>query len=358
MDKQITNTLVLALAVPFPVIHILLGLANLSTLTTTLACLAAMAVCIVTMCAAAWPVGSSATSGTTSPDQLGPIRSVTVVSGTALMSILVSVGLPQGIALGYATWHTGALQMFLVALTLRRRGGFAAAGIILFLIIEWTVAYLNQIPVQTTVALTATPVAWVLAGAILNKMLVKRNRTIARALQNQRSDQRLLAQKYAAESLRIQWVQTFAQRSRPALERIANASIAAPDLTESDRISFRLLEAELRDQIRGRALIAPGIAEAVWQARARGVRVTLIDDLHGALDPEIAEQVRRNMLIALNGRSSGFVTVRADYLGATPRVRIIGFTEDAPDLEFAWTITDTVTAPTAHTPKSPVHYLY
>jgi hypothetical protein len=58
------------------------------------------------------------------------------------------------------------------------------------------------------------------------------------------------------------------------LQRIADG--VADD---NDRREHRLLEAELRDRIRGRALAAGPLLTEIREARARGVDVALLDDV-------------------------------------------------------------------------------
>ena len=58
------------------------------------------------------------------------------------------------------------------------------------------------------------------------------------------------------------------------LDRIASGA----ELTDEDRVAARLTEAQLRDAIRGRNLATAEVVAAVRAARARGVRVSLVDD--------------------------------------------------------------------------------
>lgn len=77
-----------------------------------------------------------------------------------------------------------------------------------------------------------------------------------------------------ARSRREERIERLAGQVRPVLVEVA----AGRPLTEDDLQQARLLELGLRDGIRGAALDVPEIAEAARAARARGVRVTLLDD--------------------------------------------------------------------------------
>ncbi|WP_051186798.1 hypothetical protein, partial [Nocardia tenerifensis] len=72
------------------------------------------------------------------------------------------------------------------------------------------------------------------------------------------------------------------RRARPMLERIATAVPLLPD----EREECRLLEAELRDELRAPQLSTPELLAAARAARQRGVEVMLLDD--GGLDTATA----------------------------------------------------------------------
>ncbi|NMO00098.1 hypothetical protein HH308_02585 [Gordonia sp. TBRC 11910] len=62
--------------------------------------------------------------------------------------------------------------------------------------------------------------------------------------------------------------------ARPILKLIASGAA----LAESEALRATLIEGQLRDQMRAPGLDTPRLADAVAWARARGVRVTLLDD--------------------------------------------------------------------------------
>jgi len=83
-------------------------------------------------------------------------------------------------------------------------------------------------------------------------------------------------------------------------------------LTEGQKQEARLLEASLRDEIRGRGLMTNPIREAVKAARMRGIEVVLLDE--GGLDQltqrhrsEILGQVAESIADVKEGR----ITLRA-----------------------------------------------
>jgi hypothetical protein len=99
------------------------------------------------------------------------------------------------------------------------------------------------------------------------------------------------------------------QRAMPMLELIAQRG---SELTEAERLEARLLEAELRDQIRGRNLAAPELAAVVGQLRRNGVDVQLLDD--GGIDdlePSHRQELLTEVAQQIAGVKTGKVVVRA-----------------------------------------------
>ena len=93
----------------------------------------------------------------------------------------------------------------------------------------------------------------------------------------------------------------------PMLEKIAAGNISA-----ADRIEAAILEAELRDEIRGRTLINTKLKSSVRQARSRGVEVVLLDEggFDGVPEPE-RDDLRSRLADELDRIESGRVTIRS-----------------------------------------------
>jgi hypothetical protein len=95
----------------------------------------------------------------------------------------------------------------------------------------------------------------------------------------------------------------------PMLQKIASGQIS-----DSDRHQARLLEAELRDEIRGRLLLNPKLKASVRQARERGVEVVLLDE--GGLDQlsePNRESIRSRLADELDLIKQGRVTIRSPH---------------------------------------------
>lgn len=319
MDSSITRPLILASALPFPIAHIVLGLVNLDRLTTVFPTLAAMVLCLLAIVLLL-----------RSPDdgRLGAVPAGIVLTCTSAMTILVNVVLPAGEHPGYAAWHSGALQMLLVATALRRRSGYAWVGIGLFALIQAVGSTLNGMTPIDTLVLIITPVTWIVVATAVNSIFDRSQRQIDAASAREREAAGQLAREHARQVARTHWAADLDRRTRPALERIA-----AQDIDAAARDEFLLLEAELRDAIRGRALMGPGVAAAARQARTRGVRVDLLDDLKSELEPALAAAVTGQLVVALERTGSGVLTARAWPAGSRPEVTILTYDEAEADAE-------------------------
>jgi hypothetical protein len=320
MDNTITRSLVLAIAIPFPLAHIVLGLANLTPLITIVPAIAAMVMCLLVMgiLAAPCPTG-----------RLGTPAALAVITGTTAMTALVQLGLPHGIHPGYAAWHTGALQMLLVALVLRRRSALAWLGTAGFVVVQSLGSALHAMSLLDAVVLMATPLVWIVIATVVSAMLTRSHAAIQEFSAARRKTETRLANAFAAQVARGDWAADLDHRTRPALE-----SIAAGRITDTDRQDYLLLEAELRDQIRGRTLVGPGVSEAARRARMRGVRVELLDDLKVPLVPSIHDEVASQLVATLGRSQGGFVNARAASSGPEQLVRIVAFDERLPESEF------------------------
>ena len=103
------------------------------------------------------------------------------------------------------------------------------------------------------------------------------------------------------------------QVSYPLLEKIASGQ-----LDQETKAAASLLEAELRDGIRGRDLIDSTLKLAIRSARSRGVEVVVLDEGGLALLAETAKSdIRQRFASELDGILSGRVTIRAPRGGKT-----------------------------------------
>ena len=116
---------------------------------------------------------------------------------------------------------------------------------------------------------------------------------------------------------------TRAERSRRLTETLRLSfplleKIASSQLDQETKAAASLLEAELRDGIRGRDLIDSTLKLAIRSARSRGVEVVVLDEGGLALLAETAKSdIRQRFASELDGILSGRVTIRAPRGGKT-----------------------------------------
>ena len=117
------------------------------------------------------------------------------------------------------------------------------------------------------------------------------------------------AKRSTARKVRQERIQQTLQKAEPFLTKITEHD---GKLSEDEAIEARLLEAELRDLIRGRGLINERVSEAANKARARGVKVEILDE--GGLeevDPEERSEILLKVAEALDSVQDGKITIRS-----------------------------------------------
>lgn len=166
-----------------------------------------------------------------------------------------------------------------------------------------------------TILFLATCAA-VLFGPQMAEMraLSQRRRVDARDVQERRHD--------VAE--RRDRIRRIDDRVRPLLSRIAEGH----EVTDDDIVDARLVEAKLRDGIRGRALDVPRVRACVWEARRRGVSVSVLDDGGlASLDPQrsaaVVDAASHVLETELAGLESGDVVARIAPAGRVPIATVV-----------------------------------
>ncbi len=104
------------------------------------------------------------------------------------------------------------------------------------------------------------------------------------------------------------------EQVRPILQLVVSGKPITPEI----RHRATLLEAELRDEIRGGTLLSSLIKDSVRKARERGVAVVLMDDRGDDKLPQPAEQILREQATRiLNSTTADQVVVRLAPAGRT-----------------------------------------
>lgn len=219
--------------------------------------------------------------------------------------LLVTAGLADRAMTSYTTWYVAAMGTLLAITAVRGRATFAWIGIASMVIetLLWggaTVLFSGGIFGAVFLVIAAHAAARALAAS--DQMISQfREKSLA-------TDTATAAQS-AARAERERRVTQTLSGVLPQLERIV---MADGDLNESERVLAVLTEAELRDQIRGRSLAHPELAEQTRLARSRGVEVQLLDDggFENLDDEEISNLLER-VATELRSVETGKVVIRS-----------------------------------------------
>ncbi len=201
------------------------------------------------------------------------VATAVVVAVVGLGLLVVSV-LPDGRP-GYALWYPSFVWVPLGGLALRGHPRLALSGAALSAATTMTWAAREpgvglEDGLYRVVSPTATVVVTVGIALLVRQYAVE----VERARTEQMHAARLSAGARAAEAERRTRLAQVEQLAAPVLLLLRDGGgVDARLATEC-----RLLEAALRDGIRGRLLVDPAVRETLWAARSRAVVVTLLDD--------------------------------------------------------------------------------
>ncbi len=254
---------------------------------------------------------------------------------SALLSIIATISVSQLVYAAldevregsYATWHVGAISTLLAIVAIRQFPIVAWLG---FLLLAGQLFAWGGLQVAFNSGLIGGLLLVAVAQAAYWAIVSSANAAVEFRVRAIQTDSAVSAAAAARAERKIRLQETMAT-ALPLLEKIEKQE---GNLSESDRKEAALLEAQLRDQIRGRALLSSDIVRATRAARTRGVEVQLLDD--GGLD-DLTEKEREQYLAEVSERLSqvtaGKVVIRAS-LGDGWRVTMAAIQKDSdrPDL--------------------------
>lgn len=250
-----------------------------------------------------------------------------VLINTVVISQLIYASLPEVTEGSYATWHIGALGTLLGIVAIRQYPVLAWFGFVLvsLQVLAWgglQVAFNSGLIGGLLLVAVGQAAFWAIVSSA-NSAVEFRMRAI--------EIDAAVAAASAARAEKIQRLQQTLSSAMPLLEKIQKQS---GDLNSADRAEAILLEAQLRDQIRGRSLLNSAVIKATREARIRGVEVQLLDD--GGLD-DLSDAAKEKYLSEVTERlrevKAGKVVIRAS-IGEGWRVTMAAIQKDAdrPDL--------------------------
>lgn len=263
------------------------------------------------------------------PPAAGSWPAVGVVVSVLAVGLAVVAVLPPGRP-GYALWFPGLVWLPCAGLALRGHPALAVVGAVgsALTTLAWAWTEPGVAFGADGLYRVVSPTAVVVVAVVVARLMRQYGEEVERAHAEQLEAARLSAGARSAEGERRVRLAQIEQIAAPVLVRLRDGEeVDARLATEC-----RLLEAALRDGIRGRHLIDAAVRETLWAARTRGVEVTLLDDSGteaGEVPPKIAEVVRRCTVAVVERLERGRVTVRlAEPGGGT----VVVLTPQAGDL--------------------------
>lgn len=251
--------------------------------------------------------------------QLSPLPHVAAAAVVGASGFATAAGLWQLEAdqwRGWITWYIGASSYLAFTLALRGRFWWGVA-----VLVAVTAVAMHWMGVKTGdplagVALTYSQLVLFGAGAFFAIWLRRTADRIAAFQETRLRRESAESSRSAAEEVRAQGLRVIREAAGGALERLA-----AGVVDDDERREHLLLEAELRDRIRGRSLAVAPVVDAARAARRRGAIVALLDDLRADAPP--AAHLREALEWAAERIAStraGEVTVRLTSSAGEPVV--------------------------------------
>ncbi|MDE2591431.1 MAG: hypothetical protein KGL41_01055 [Actinomycetales bacterium] len=204
----------------------------------------------------------------------------------------------------YSTWYVNGIGTLLAVIAIREHVLLALVGVALESVIVASWAGWNNFFATGLLG----PIMIVAGAAVVTVGLRRASDETKRY-----SDQTTLAMAEAAAlqaagEQRARLLRLTLDKALPMLRRIAQPI----ELTQEEKFEARLLEAALRDEIRGKGLIGDVTRAAIDRARRRGVSVSVLDE-GGVENLEADELERLHARLAgeLDRLASGRVTIRS-----------------------------------------------
>ncbi len=216
----------------------------------------------------------------------------------------------------YSTWFVGALASLSAATAFRDRIPF---GILI------VVAVAAQVIIWGGAgAIMGTGVVGAVIFFVVGALMSRGIRGTQLAAESFRAKQRkTLAETAFVTAAREEHQRRIAEALNQAVPQLREIANTPGDFSDELKAKSQLLEAALRDEIRGRGLVNPAIKKAVLEARARGVEVILLDEggLEDATNAE-RDELLAKAAAAIDGIAEGRITLRAP-LGEEWRITVM-----------------------------------
>lgn len=304
--------LLLVLATLFSTYHIVLGVYSLDVPRSPWPTVVGLALYTVATVASLWPV-----TRLRMPDWLAAFD----LAVSIVLPLLVTSQLDADAENGYATWYVAAVGTLMTIAAARRQLVVAWLGVVALAV--QTVIWAGPLSLGTLGVIGS--IVWVAIAHMLTSALAAAARETRRYAQAERE---AAAWQAAQDAHLFEGRMRLAQTNRiaaPMLRRIADRG---GDLTAEQRQECRLLEAAIRDEIRGRMLLTDVVRTEVQRARERGALVTLLDE--GGiddLDEPSRDRVLSRLAEAVAASTADRIIARTAAEGSPVAVTVVGLRE-------------------------------
>jgi hypothetical protein len=251
-------------------------------------------------------------------------RGLKLPTSQALINLAVSIFVPYLINLnldpteasGHATWYVIGVATLLAGTAVRQQVVIAWIGtaILVFQEIIWAGFLVGW---QTGLA---GALMLVFAGHAISKGIERAAKSAQKYTQQALEDETQIVVSKSAALERRNRLELALVGALPMLKIIESQN---GKLTDSQKIEARLLEASLRDEIRGRELLNDEVRSSVRDARNRGIEVVILDE--GGVDqlsPDSKKEILTKVCAAIKDVEQGRVTLRAP-LGESWNVTLV-----------------------------------
>ena len=259
------------------------------------------------------------------PEPFPAVWMVGVLTSSVLTNVLVLWNLPANGRPGYADWSFGAAAWLYFFLAFRGRIAAAWLGWVLMVLLTqiWSVT-IGETPLQS-INHVVRHAGTILIAVLFRGLLVRAARRTS-ALHEERL-LRVAVEAASLTELREREAQGIRLReeAKPALLQIAAGDYLEPDHQQR----YRLLEATLRDVLRGGELVSRDVARAVEQARIRGVEVILMDDRNTPLTEHDSMRLEAVLIDELSELDHGRLTARLVPAGRGSLASVVSTSEDS-----------------------------
>jgi hypothetical protein len=304
--------LLLVLATLFSTYHIVLGVYSLDVPRSPWPTVVGLALYTVATLASLWPV-----TRLRMPDWLAAFD----LAVSIVLPLLVTSQLDADAENGYATWYVAAVGTLMTIAAARRQLVVAWLGVVALAV--QTVIWAGPLSLGALGVIGS--IVWVAIAHMLTSALAAAARETRRYAQAERE---AAAWQAAQDAHLFEGRMRLAQTNRiaaPMLRRIADRD---GDLTAEQRQECRMLEAAIRDEIRGRMLLTDSVRTEVQRARERGALVTLLDE--GGiddLDEPARDRVLSRLAEAVAGSTADRIIARTAAEGSPVAVTVVGLRE-------------------------------